>query len=156
MSMRAYDKATEQRMIKAGKLNAVPTEYKFTVLGSTDEITTCDCCGKPNLKATFAVEINATGEILHYGSTCVTRNTGIKNPTKAANDYRLGLRKAASLKLRQSDEFRAYESQVSLRTAMNITPGLPSMNFVREQFNAKQERCRIIAAELSLEPYEVS
>ena len=47
------------------------------VLGITDEVTTCDCCGKPNLKRTFAIETDS-GEILHYGSTCVTRIYGKK------------------------------------------------------------------------------
>lgn len=50
----------------------------FHVLGSDDSVTTCDCCGKTNLKATFAIEMIETGEILHYGSVCVTRNTGRK------------------------------------------------------------------------------
>lgn len=47
------------------------------VLGFTDEITTCDCCGKRNLKGSFAIETNA-GEIVHYGSVCVGRAYGSK------------------------------------------------------------------------------
>lgn len=42
------------------------------VLGTTDEITTCDCCGKANLKLTVALESDATG-IIHYGRDCAAR-----------------------------------------------------------------------------------
>jgi hypothetical protein len=44
-------------------------------LGTDDSVNTCDCCGKTGLKFTFAVELDS-GEVVHYGSTCVTRHTG--------------------------------------------------------------------------------
>jgi hypothetical protein len=53
-------------------------------LGTDDSINTCDCCGKTGLKFTFAVELDS-GEVVHYGSTCVTRHTG-KTPAKIANE----------------------------------------------------------------------
>jgi hypothetical protein len=40
-----------------------------------DAITTCDCCGKTNLKATVAMQLDCGG-ILHYGRTCAVRNSG--------------------------------------------------------------------------------
>lgn len=40
-----------------------------------DTITTCDCCGKTNLKATVAMQLDCGG-ILHYGRTCAARNSG--------------------------------------------------------------------------------
>lgn len=42
---------------------------KFTLLGVTDEVTVCDCCGKRNLKVTVALETEG-GDILHYGRDC--------------------------------------------------------------------------------------
>lgn len=50
----------------------------FKILGLTDEITTCDCCGRVNLKATVAldrcdVEGNETGDIVHYGRDCAAK-----------------------------------------------------------------------------------
>lgn len=45
-----------------------------TILGTDDAVTTCDCCGKSNLKFTVAVEVD--GEVLHYGSVCVKKWTG--------------------------------------------------------------------------------
>lgn len=47
------------------------------VHGFSDEITTCDCCGKSNLSGTFAVETEA-GDVLHYGSVCVRKVYGKK------------------------------------------------------------------------------
>lgn len=44
------------------------------ILATDDSVNTCDCCGKSNLKFTFAVEVG--GEVVHYGSTCVTKHTG--------------------------------------------------------------------------------
>jgi hypothetical protein len=45
-----------------------------TILGTDDAVSVCDCCGKTGLKFTFAVDVD--GEVLHYGSTCVTKWTG--------------------------------------------------------------------------------
>lgn len=50
------------------------------VLGYTDEITACDCCGKSNLCGTFAVEVE-TG-VQHYGSVCVNKVFGTKVGTQ--------------------------------------------------------------------------
>lgn len=41
-------------------------------LGNTDEQTTCDCCGKQNLKSTVAIETDA-GETVFYGVVCAAR-----------------------------------------------------------------------------------
>jgi hypothetical protein len=40
-----------------------------------DSITTCDCCGRSELKATVAMQLDCGG-ILHYGRTCAARNSG--------------------------------------------------------------------------------
>lgn len=52
----------------------------------TDEITTCDCCGKSNLKATVAMQLDCGG-ILHYGRTCAARNSG-KSSQKLTKEIR--------------------------------------------------------------------
>lgn len=41
----------------------------------TDEVNTCDCCGRTGLKATVAMKLS-DGSILHYGRTCAARNSG--------------------------------------------------------------------------------
>ena len=40
----------------------------------TDEIDTCNCCGRTGLKATVAMQLS-DGGILHYGRTCAARNS---------------------------------------------------------------------------------
>ena len=42
-------------------------------LGTTDEVTTCDCCGKSGLKKTVALCFGE-GDVLHYGVTCAARS----------------------------------------------------------------------------------
>ena len=42
-----------------------------TLLGITDEVTTCELCGKNPLKRTYVLDID--GEIVYYGSTCGSR-----------------------------------------------------------------------------------
>lgn len=54
---------------------------KFRFLGVDDDVTTCDCCGRRNLKFTAVLEVldvdgNGTGEIVRYGRECAARATG--------------------------------------------------------------------------------
>lgn len=125
-------------------------QTKFKVLGNTDEITTCDCCGKTGLKSTWAVELTETGEIVYYGSVCVTRNTGIKNPQSAANAYEREQIKAAQLKFRQSAEHRALEAKYALRSSMKMLPGLEAMKFVGAEVKAANAKATEIVAEFGL------
>lgn len=39
-------------------------------LGFTDEITECGCCGRVDLKGTYAIEDLLTGEIMYLGCVC--------------------------------------------------------------------------------------
>lgn len=57
----------------------------FKVLGSGDDITVCDCCGRKNLKITVALENDATGEQVRYGRDCAAAAVlGVKNAKNAA------------------------------------------------------------------------
>lgn len=56
------------------------------ILGFTESINMCGCCGKQNLKGTYAIEIDG-GEIQYFGSTCAFKKFGysekeLKNETK--------------------------------------------------------------------------
>jgi hypothetical protein len=46
---------------------------QFQFLGTTDEHTSCDCCGKKDLKSTVAIRNLETGEDLFFGVTCAAR-----------------------------------------------------------------------------------
>ena len=43
----------------------------MTILGINDEVTTCECCGRTNLKATVVLT-HGEGEV-HYGRECAAR-----------------------------------------------------------------------------------
>ena len=47
----------------------------FTALHLDDSVTTCECCGRANLKATVLMRSDL-GELVHFGRTCASRNSG--------------------------------------------------------------------------------
>lgn len=46
-----------------------------TIIGYTDSVNECDCCGKTELKGTYCLEID--GEEFYYGSVCAFKSHGI-------------------------------------------------------------------------------
>ena len=46
-----------------------------TALLITDEVTTCDCCGKAGLKRTVLMRLD-DDSLVNFGTTCAARNTG--------------------------------------------------------------------------------
>lgn len=54
-------------------MSSVPTFSRYTYLGTSDEVTTCDCCGKSDLKRTVAIMDDERGESLYFGTTCAAR-----------------------------------------------------------------------------------
>lgn len=46
------------------------------LLGTTDECTQCQLCGREELKHTVVIEFLDTGEIVHAGSDCAARALG--------------------------------------------------------------------------------
>lgn len=51
------------------------TRTNFTAICTDDSVTTCDCCGRTNLKATVLMQSDL-GELVHFGRTCAARNSG--------------------------------------------------------------------------------
>lgn len=47
----------------------------FTALHLDDSVTTCECCGRTNLKATVLMRSDL-GDLVHFGRTCAARNSG--------------------------------------------------------------------------------
>lgn len=57
------------------------TRPVFRVLGTTDDVTTCELCGREDLRGTVVLETidadgNGTGDLVHYGSDCGARAAG--------------------------------------------------------------------------------
>jgi hypothetical protein len=47
-------------------------------LGISDESTTCECCGKRNLKRTVALDMGEVG-VVRYGVDCAARALGMRS-----------------------------------------------------------------------------
>ena len=76
----------------------------------TDEIDTCDCCGRTDLKATVAMQLSGDGGILHYGRTCAVRNSGKdqRQIKKEIADNRQSLIDAAFRELQETPAMKAW------------------------------------------------
>jgi len=48
----------------------------FVLLGITDEVTTCECCGKADLRCTMALENPEDPGVVYYGRDCGARALG--------------------------------------------------------------------------------
>lgn len=79
----------------------------YKVLGFTEEITTCDCCGREDLKGTLALENTETGDINYFGSVCGGKIAG---NTKKFMEEQLTIAEKENLRL-VIIEFRASEAK---------------------------------------------
>ena len=49
--------------MSTGAIKSIPTFAKYRHIGTTDSVSTCDCCGRKNLKKTVCILEVDTGEI---------------------------------------------------------------------------------------------
>jgi hypothetical protein len=66
---------------------------RYTILGTTDEHTSCDCCGRSDLKSTVAMRDNETDKDVFFGVVCAAHMRGvtskeIKSKAQAADRER--------------------------------------------------------------------
>lgn len=55
------------------------------LLGTTNDKDTCDCCGRTDLKLTYAIEFDGAGDVRYYGSECAAKALkGTQKDVKAA------------------------------------------------------------------------
>lgn len=112
------------------------TDARWIAKGTTDDVTTCDHCGREELKGTVRmVAVNAEGEEQgesFMGSTCAANMTGrpvadIRKEAKAADDDRRA--RLAAHREAESTEFMRASDYV-LRT-MGLERNFHSMKLVR-------------------------
>jgi ribosome-binding protein aMBF1 (putative translation factor) len=120
------------------------------ILGLTDEITTCSCCGRTGLKCTVAIETE--GEVVYYGRTCATRHTGksakaINKEVKNALEER---KKAARREFESTPEYVAYEAAIAQENA-NKTLGAERLARLRVFNDALAARSQEIRAKFQLQ-----
>lgn len=121
-------------------------------LGTDDSVTTCDCCGKSNLKFTVAIELD-DGEIVHYGQICARRNTGKDQRTITSEIKNEQARKVAAAHAEYvscpeyaAERARFEERDEYARSTGTRMVGTIAMEFVREAADAAQAvRCAIAA-----------
>ena len=123
-------------------------------LGIEESVTTCDCCGKSNLKHTIVIELD-DGDIVHYGSVCAVRNTGkaraVINTEIKAETKRV--REVAASELRASPEWMALRDKLAARPRNLI--GRAALDFILQEDVAETQARARIAAKHGLKPYEV-
>lgn len=121
-------------------------------IGITDAVTSCDCCGKSGLRRTVAMELDG-GELVHYGTTCASRNTG-KPPAVIASEVRqadAARLTAARLEWRQHPAYQAERArflerdQHARETGARMV-GRDAMEFVQAAGDAADEACRALVA----------
>lgn len=133
----------------------------FHVLGFNDGVHTCDCCGKSDLKGTFGIEMIETGEVLHYGSVCVTRNTGYakKEINAMAQAYEAERVATAKAEYRATPEHAASEAK--FREALEIQRndrdfrGAQFKAFVIVESNAADAVRKVIAEKHNVGFYQI-
>lgn len=121
-------------------------------LGTDDSITTCDCCGKSNLKFTVTIELD-DGEHVHYGQVCARRNTGkdqrtITSEIKAAEQARIAAARAEYLASAEhaAERARFAERDQLARTTGQRMVGPVAMEFIREVADAAMAVRKAVAA----------
>lgn len=126
-------------------------------LGITDSVTTCDCCGKSDLKCTVAIELDG-GEIVHYGRVCASRNTG-KSAATINSEVRAEQQRkenAARAEFVKSPEYLAERARFAARARL-ASPllGMAAADFVRAQVKAADAAAQRIAVAHGVDYWKV-
>lgn len=123
----------------------------YITLAIVDDVNTCDCCGKSNLKSTVAMERD-DGEVLHFGSVCATRHSGragkvIRSEAQAAYNAKVEVAKA---EYRASAEYAAEMARFAEAYRLTIAVGKEFKAFVTSAVQAANAKRAEIAAKHSL------
>lgn len=73
------------------------------LLGFTEEITNCACCGKSDLKGTYAIDIN--GDLTYFGSVCAFKLHGV------SYDEQKKVKSERKARLKAEDKLKQMESE---------------------------------------------
>lgn len=127
----------------------------YKILGYDEAVTACDCCGKSELNGTFGVE-RADGEILHFGSVCVTRLTG-KSATAVKQEAKDALAERQRAATAEVHRHPAVIADAAKMTALRRS-GLIGKSFMeahRAEWVAAEAARSEIAAKYGLKPYQL-
>lgn len=119
------------------------------LLGITDCVNTCECCGRTDLKCTVAFD-TADG-VVYYGRTCASRwyNKEPKEINKELKGIRLQANEEAQAIWRKDPALLAYDQ---LLIALNNGPRIPiteRLERIRPYSEAASRRKAEIVAEIA-------
>jgi len=79
---------------------------RYRIIGTTDEVTSCDCCGRTRLKYTVALFDTDTDQVLYMGVTCAAH--ALKMPSA---DVKAQAKQADDTKRREQERQRTERSK---------------------------------------------
>lgn len=91
------------------------SEVIYRNLGFTDEVTSCDCCGKTDLKGTYCIENLQTGDIMYFGCVCAAKRMQWSKK-EFTTRYKADVKEqtsAAQQEYRRSEEMSNYNNWVN-------------------------------------------
>ncbi len=75
---------------------------KYQIIGTTDDVDTCDCCGRINLKKTVILKDAESGEEVYFGTECAAKalNWAIQEVTKTAKSETENIKRQIEFQIR--------------------------------------------------------
>jgi hypothetical protein len=110
------------------------------ILGYTDEVTTCDCCGKVDLKGTYAIDFE--GAVSYYGSICAFKIHAVTDDEQKEAKKIFTKRLKASKKLASMEaEYQSLKSEHRLNKMYRFieSKGLDIMAFIKKYGKVVEE-----------------
>lgn len=112
------------------------------IIGITDEVGTCDCCGRTDLKRTVMLLIGQAESIAYYGCACAAKAMG-RRTAKSVEKLAVAAQAIADHKAETKAFYAAFLSdEVRMLAAFKASVDAGSF----EQFTATIERHALEAA----------
>lgn len=127
------------------------TVKTYRVLGFTEEITSCDCCGREDLKGTLCLENIHTGTINYFGSVCGAKISG--NTKKFITEELSAIEKENIEKARKeyylTSEKKAYDQyMIDREPLLTINQSWEDRQPIIEKTFQLSEKARVIKEEI--------
>jgi hypothetical protein len=128
----------------------------YKTLAIVDDVNTCDCCGKSNLKSTVAMERD-DGVVFYFGCVCATRHSGrdtktIRSEAETAYNTKVGLAKA---EFANTDESINYNTTLNQARVLKIAVGASFREFTRHASDKAETKRKQIATKYGISPFAV-
>lgn len=123
-----------------------------TIIGYTDSITQCECCGKVDLKGTYCLDID--GVELYYGSVCAFKNHGIT--TEEQKDAKAAFNKEQKNKKLYDLHIAPLKKELAERLENSFTTNYANLTDVAKKVYHDIELNYTKCIELRAKKYKIS